>query len=113
MIARFTFLAICFFYMQAHAQMIPYVRYTSKDGLVADRITDRLRQLLTMARNHSLRPDRQPPQLHRTIRMKQHPDRKPRRAEAVKGSDYDDDDADDYFECKRIDIHFAEGVSTG
>ena len=37
------------------------------------------------------------------VRMKQHPDRQPRRAKAVNGGNDDDSDADYEFEGKRID----------
>jgi hypothetical protein len=63
-----------------------------RNQLVADGVADRLRQLLTMARDHSLRPDREAEQFFRLIRMKEHPDREPRCAKAVdRPHDYPED----------------------
>jgi hypothetical protein len=69
-----------------------------RDELVADRVTDRLRQLLAMARDHALRPDSEAKQFHRLVRVKQHPDREPSRAETVNGGDDDDSNRDQDFE---------------
>ena len=56
-----------------------------------------------MTRNHSLWPDRYAQQLHRLVRMKQHPDRQPRRAIAVHCRDDDDGQADQNLESRWID----------
>ena len=53
--------------------------------------------------NHSLRPDREPEKFYRLVRMKQHPDRQPRRAVTVQGGDDDDRDTDQKFEGDWID----------
>ena len=70
---------------------------------IADRVADRLRQPLAMARDHSLRPDGETQEFDRLVRMKQHPNRQPRRAIAVQGGDDDDRHADQNFEGDWID----------
>ncbi len=73
-----------------------------RNQLVADRVANRFGQLRPVPRNHALRPDGDAEKFHRLVRMKQHPDRQPRRAKAVNRSDDDDRDADEEFEGKRI-----------
>ena len=84
-----------------------------RDELVADGVADRLGQLVAMARDHALRPDGDAEQFLRAVRMKQHPDRQPRRAKTVNRRNYHDPNCDQDFECKWIDVHVPEGVSTG
>ena len=71
-----------------------------RDEFVADRIANRLGQLRAVSRNHSLRPDGDAEKFYRLVRMKQHPDRQPRRAIAVNGGDDDNREADQEFESK-------------
>jgi hypothetical protein len=56
-----------------------------------------------MSRDHALRPNGYSKKLQGFVRMKQHPDRQPRRAKPVDGGDDDNRDADYEFEGKRID----------
>ena len=62
--------------------------------LIAHRVADRLRQLGAMPRNHSLRPDGDPEELHWLVRMEEHPDRQPGRAVTMHRRDDDDGGAD-------------------
>jgi hypothetical protein len=71
--------------------------------LVADGVADRLGQLVAMAGNHPLRPDSDAKKFDGLIRMEQHPDCQPRRAEPVNGGNYNDADRDQEFKSKRID----------
>ena len=51
-----------------------------------------------MARDHPLRPDREAEEFYRLVRMKEHPDRQPRRAVTVHRRDHDDGHTDQDFE---------------
>lgn len=57
-----------------------------------------------MSRDHSLRPDRYAENLDRSIGMKQHPDRQPRRAVAMHRRDDDDSQTDQDFESDWTDV---------
>ena len=70
---------------------------------IADCISYRLRESLSMSRNHSLRPDCDTEKFYCLVGMKQHPDCQPGCAKTVNGSDDNDCDSDQDFESKRID----------
>jgi hypothetical protein len=55
-----------------------------------------------MAGDHALRPHCNAKKLHRFVWMKKHPDCHPRCTITMNGSDYDNSDADEQFECKGI-----------
>ena len=73
------------------------------DQFVANGFADRLCQFFPMSRDHSLRPHGETKKLQRLVRVKQHPDRQPRRAKAVNSGNDDDRDADYEFESEWID----------
>jgi hypothetical protein len=62
-----------------------------------------LREFFAMTGNHSLRPDGDTENLHRLVRMEEHPDCQPRRTVTVNRCDDDDGDRNKDFERKRID----------
>ena len=55
-----------------------------------------------MTRDHALWPDSDAEQLHRLVRVKQHPDRQPGRAVAVNGRNDNNGRRDQNFESKGI-----------
>jgi len=57
-----------------------------------------------MPGNHPLGPDSDPENFHRPVGMKQHPDRQPGSTEPMSRGNYNDCNADDYFESERIDF---------
>src|SRR6185437_12413155 len=81
--------------------------------LVTDGVSDRLRQPFTMPRNHALRPDRDSKNLQRLIRMKQHPDRQPRRSVSVHRRNDNDGQTDQSFEGDGIDARAPKSYSGG
>jgi len=61
-----------------------------RNEFVADGVANRLGQPVAMPWNHSLWPNGNTEKFDRPVRVKQHPDRQPRRAVTVRGGDDDD-----------------------
>ena len=64
-----------------------------------------------MSRDHALRPNGDAKKLQGFVRMKQHPDRQPRRTKPVNGGNDNNRDADYEFERKGIDAYDLWGES--
>jgi len=61
-----------------------------RDEFVTNGITNRLGQAVAVPWDHSLRPYGYTEKFDRLVRMKQHPDREPRRAVSMHGRNNDD-----------------------
>ena len=64
-----------------------------------------------MSWDHSLRPDRDSKNLLGVVRMKEHPDRQPRRAVTMHRRNHDDGKTDQNFERDRIDGYVPNSYS--